>query len=109
MSEEEFNEYVINSVTFGEQFFSDAAQHLKKGRQAYVEGQIRSHSWEDREGKKRTAVDIVVDSVVPLGSRGDDGGGEPARSAAPSRAAKSSSDDFGEPASQEITDDDIPF
>ncbi len=85
------------------------AQHLKKGRQAYVEGQIRSHSWEDREGKKRTAVDIVVDSVVPLGSRGDDGGGEPARSAAPAPAAKSSSDDFGEPASQEITDDDIPF
>jgi len=84
------------------------SQHLKKGRQAYVEGQIRSHSWEDREGKKRTAVDIVVDSVVPLGSRGEEAAGEPVRAAAPARAA-GPSDDFGEPASQEITDDDIPF
>jgi single-strand DNA-binding protein len=84
------------------------AQHLKKGRQAYVEGQIRSHSWEDREGKKRTAVDIVVDSVVPLGSRGEESGAEPVRAAAPARAA-TAPDDFGEPASQEITDDDIPF
>ena len=84
------------------------AQHLKKGRQAYVEGQIRSHSWEDREGKKRTAVDIVVDSVVPLGSRGEESAGEPARTTAPVRAA-AAPDEFGEPASQEITDDDIPF
>ena len=84
------------------------SQHLKKGRQAYVEGQIRSHSWEDREGKKRTAVDIVVDTVVPLGSRTEETGGEPARSVSPARAA-GTPDDFGEPASQEITDDDIPF
>ena len=84
------------------------SQHLKKGRQAYVEGQIRSHSWEDREGKKRTAVDIVVDSVVPLGARGEEAGGEPSRVAAPPRAA-AAPDDSGEPASQEITDDDIPF
>ncbi len=84
-------------------------QHLKKGRQAYLEGQIRSRNWEDREGNKRTSVEIVADSVVPLGSRADSGSGEPVRSSAPSRAASSRPDDFDEPASQKITDDDIPF
>ena len=84
------------------------SQHLKKGRQAYVEGQIRSHSWEDREGKKRTAVDIVADSVVPLGSRAEETGGEPARPAAAVKATQPPKD-FEEGASQEITDDDIPF
>ena len=30
-SVEEFNEYVINSVTFGEHFFEAASRHLRKG------------------------------------------------------------------------------
>jgi single-strand DNA-binding protein len=85
-----------------------AAQYLKKGRQAYIEGRISSRKWEDREGKQRTTYEIVADEVVLVGGRGDDGG-EPVRSAAPSRTASSRPDDFDEPASQEITDDDIPF
>ena len=85
-----------------------AAQYLKKGRQSYIEGRISSRKWEDREGKQRTTVEIVADEVVLLGGRGEEGGEAPARSTAPARPAKSS-DDFGEPASQEITDDDIPF
>jgi len=85
-----------------------SAQYLKKGRQAYVEGRISSRKWEDREGKQRTSFEIVADEVVLLGSRGEEGAEAPARPAAATRSAKPS-DDFGEPASQEITDDDIPF
>ena len=94
------------------------AQHLKKGRQTYLEGQLRSRKWEDREGNKRTSVEIVADSVVPLGSRDDTGmpvaaaqagSGEPVRSSGPSRADNSRPDDFDQPASQQVTDDDIPF
>ena len=47
------------------------AQYLAKGRQAYVEGQIRTRSWEDREGKKRTTTEIIANEVVLLGSRGE--------------------------------------
>jgi single-strand DNA-binding protein len=89
-----------------------AAQYLKKGRQAYIEGRISSRKWEDREGKPRTTYEIVADEVVMVGGRGEEGGEPPARSmgsARPSRPASSAPDDFGEPASQEITDDDIPF
>jgi single-strand DNA-binding protein len=85
-----------------------AAQYLKKGRQAYVEGRISSRKWEDREGKQRTTVEIVADEVVMVGGRGEEGGEPMARPAATSRPAKQT-DDFGDPVSQEITDDDIPF
>ena len=91
-----------------------SAQYLKKGRQAYVEGRIHSNKWEDREGKPRTTVEIVADEVVLLGGRGEEAGEPPARStgtARPAAAVKATqpAQDFEEGASQEITDDDIPF
>ena len=85
-----------------------SAQYLKKGRQAYVEGRIRSQKWEDREGKQRTTVEIVANEIVLLGGRGEESAEAPARPPAAARPSRSP-DDFGEPASQEITDDDIPF
>lgn len=88
-----------------------AAQYLKKGRQAYIEGRISSRKWEDREGKQRTSYEIVADEVVMVGGRGDEAGEAPTRSTGTARPARATAptDDFGEPASQEITDDDIPF
>ena len=85
-----------------------SAQYLKKGRQAYVEGRIRSHKWEDREGKPRTTVEIYADEVVLLGGRGEEAGEAPARSTGTARPTQTT-DDFAQPGPQEITDDDIPF
>jgi single-strand DNA-binding protein len=39
------------------------SEFLTKGRRVAVEGRLRSSSWEDAEGKKRTAVEIVARSV----------------------------------------------
>jgi single-strand DNA-binding protein len=39
------------------------AEFLSKGRRVAVEGRLRTSSWEDTEGKKRTAVEIVARSV----------------------------------------------
>ncbi|MBI4464441.1 MAG: single-stranded DNA-binding protein [Acidobacteria bacterium] len=83
-------------------------QYLTKGRLVYVEGRIQNRTWEDKEGNKRYATDIVANDVIPLGGRGEEAGGEPVRTAAAKRPAPAA-DDFGEPGSQEITDDDIPF
>ncbi|MBI4460597.1 MAG: single-stranded DNA-binding protein [Acidobacteria bacterium] len=82
-------------------------QYLAKGRQAFVEGRLRSRNWEDREGKTRTSIEIVANEVVPLGPRGEGMAEAPARTAA-ARTAQSD-DSFAEAGSQEITDDDIPF
>ena len=80
-------------------------QYLGKGRQAFVEGRLRTRNWEDREGKQRTSVEIVANEVVPLGPRGEGMGEVPGKQDAP-RTAKPDKD-IGE--SQQITDDDIPF
>jgi single-strand DNA-binding protein len=38
-------------------------RYLAKGRRVGVEGRLRAHSWEDAEGKKRTAVEVVARRV----------------------------------------------
>jgi len=44
-------------------------QYLSKGRQVYVEGRLRTQSWDDKDGNKRYTTKIVSDRVVFL--RGD--------------------------------------
>ena len=82
-------------------------QYLAKGRQAYIEGRLRTRNWEDREGKTRTTTEIVADNVVMLGGRGESGVEAPIRSGATRTTAVD--DSSGGAGSPEITDDDIPF
>jgi single-strand DNA-binding protein len=49
----------------------NCAQYLSKGRAAFVEGRLDSRSWEDDEGNKRTAVDVVAENVQFLGGPRD--------------------------------------
>jgi len=41
-------------------------QFLTKGRRAYVEGRLRTRSWEGQDGQKRSKVEIVADRVLFL-------------------------------------------
>jgi single-strand DNA-binding protein len=43
------------------------AQYLSKGRRVGIEGYLRTHSWEDDEGKRRRDVEIVARKVDFLG------------------------------------------
>ena len=43
-------------------------QYLSRGRQVGIDGKLRSRSWEDSEGKRRTAVEVVADRVEFLGA-----------------------------------------
>ena len=56
-----------------------AAEYLKKGRQAYVEGRLTTRSWDDKEtGQKRYMTEVVVNDLVLLGGpRDGQGGGGP--------------------------------
>ena len=51
-----------------------AAQYLRKGSQIYVEGQIRTRKFTDKEGVEKFATDIRVDQMQMLGSRQGMGG-----------------------------------
>jgi single-strand DNA-binding protein len=50
-------------------------QYLTKGRQVYIEGRLQTRSYEDKDGNKRYATDVVAEELMLLGGRGGDGDG----------------------------------
>ncbi|HEY3381399.1 MAG TPA: single-stranded DNA-binding protein [Vicinamibacterales bacterium] len=45
-------------------------EYLRKGKQVYVEGRLRTRSWDDKEGNKRTTTEVIANRVVLLGGGG---------------------------------------
>ncbi|TET39871.1 MAG: single-stranded DNA-binding protein, partial [Dehalococcoidia bacterium] len=41
-------------------------QFLSKGRRAYVEGRLRTHTWEGQDGQRRFRNEIVANTVIFL-------------------------------------------
>lgn len=68
-----------------------AEKYLKKGSSVYVEGKLRTRSWDDKEGNKRYTTEIVADNMTMLGGRGSDGADS--ENSNPSSAGSSSFDD----------------
>src|ERR1700676_726447 len=48
----------------------NVAPYLLKGTQVYVEGRLQTRSYDDKDGKKVWATDVVADEVILLGGRG---------------------------------------
>jgi single-strand DNA-binding protein len=46
-------------------------EYLVKGKQVYIEGKLRTRSWEDRDGNKRYTTEILAQTMQMLGSAGD--------------------------------------
>ena len=38
-------------------------EYLSKGRMVYIEGSIRTRSWEDKEGRKRWTTEILARNI----------------------------------------------
>jgi single-strand DNA-binding protein len=89
------------------------AQYLTKGRPALVSGRLQSSSWE-KDGQKRTKVEVVANDVTFLGGRD---GGSPAPSSdsgpaiPPAGGKKPTKDDvvIEDIGDEPINLDDIPF
>ncbi|OWY22147.1 single-stranded DNA-binding protein [Sphingobacteriales bacterium UPWRP_1] len=47
-----------------------AEKYLQKGKMVFVEGKIKTRSWEDKEGNKRYITEIEANSFQMLGSKG---------------------------------------
>jgi single-strand DNA-binding protein len=43
-------------------------QYLKKGRKVYLEGQLQTRSYKDKDGIEKTVTEVVLDEMVMLGS-----------------------------------------
>jgi single-strand DNA-binding protein len=61
-----------------------AEKYVKKGSQLYVEGRLRTRSWDDKEGNKRYTTEINVDNMQMLGRKSDDSSGGEAPASKPS-------------------------
>jgi len=44
-----------------------SAEFLTKGRPVFVEGRLRSRSWEGQDGQKRNTIEVIAQSVQFLG------------------------------------------
>ena len=78
------------------------ARYTKKGKKVAVTGSIQMRNYEDNQGVKRTAVDVIAQDVEFLSPRDSEDGfdDEPAMKSAPKR----------KPVLQAMDDDsDIPF
>lgn len=47
-------------------------KYLKKGQKVYIEGKLKTRSWEDKDGNKRYTTEIVADNMTMLSPK--DGG-----------------------------------
>lgn len=46
-----------------------AEKFLRKGSLVYIEGKIRTRSWDDKDGNKRYVTEIIADTMTMLGSK----------------------------------------
>ncbi|HEV7938188.1 MAG TPA: single-stranded DNA-binding protein [Solirubrobacteraceae bacterium] len=90
----------------------NAARYLAKGRPVAIDGRLEWHEWDAQDGTKRSAVDIIADSVQFLGSREDPSGagGYAGGGASQGSDVPVDNGDFQPaPVSGAPGDDDIPF
>ena len=92
-----------------------AGEYLKKGSQVYVEGQLRTRKWQDKEGQDRYSTEIRADVMQMLGRK--EGSGEAREPSAPrseprgdAKPRSESKPDAKKPAGKfDDMEDDIPF
>ena len=52
-----------------------AGEYLKKGRQVYIEGSLRTEKYTDKAGIEKYSTDIIANEMQMLGGVGEGGGG----------------------------------
>jgi single-strand DNA-binding protein len=83
-----------------------AEQYLKKGMQLFVEGKIKSDTWQDDQGQNRKRTKIRVLSFTMLGGK-PEGSGAPTNP--PSYASNTTSNQPSAVSEPPMEDDDLPF
>lgn len=82
-----------------------AEQYLKKGRQVYVEGKLRTETWTDKEGIQRstTRVRVIKLELISGGSSDDD------RQAKPEKETSNQNKHEEQSFKESDDDDGLPF
>ncbi len=79
-------------------------QYLRKGKLIYIEGSIRTDSWDDKEtGQKKYRTEIIANQMQMLDRKGDENGGGGSYAGAAKKSNSSGA------ATQVEEDDEVPF
>lgn len=82
-----------------------AEKYLRKGSQVYIEGKLRSRSWEDKEGNTRYITEVVGDNMTMLG--GGNRNSDPMENTGTTAPAQTNNNP--NPDLSEEDEDDLPF
>jgi len=106
----------IRCSLFGKRAEGGLPKYLVKGTQVAVSGELKVREYDDKDGNKRTSVDVSVDKLDLIGGRGEAQGGGGYQQGnnqqqSGGAAAQKSSDPFADsPNFGDVpVDDDIPF
>lgn len=100
---------------FNEKLGEIAERYLKKGSLCYVEGKLETRKWTDKENIERYSTEVVLrqfnGTLVLLGGRGDDRGGDDQDQSSTHGATKTHAGAAAHRAADlnKFVDDDIPF
>lgn len=89
-----------------------ADKYLQKGSQVYIEGKIRTRSWDDDQGNKRYTTEIVGDQMQLLGRPQGEGNPQRERQEAASQPASAPQQSAPSGGSADLggeDDNDLPF
>jgi single-strand DNA-binding protein len=92
----------------------NVSNYLLKGKQVYIEGRLRTRSYDDKDQQKRYVTEVVCDELILLSNRGE-GAQEYSQERAPAPRQASRPQAAPAPAAppeefnQAISDDDVPF
>lgn len=92
-------------VVFFNRLAEIAGEYLKKGRQVYIEGSLRTNKWQDQSGQDRYTTEIIASEMQMLGGRD---GAPSADKAGTGFRDRKDEQKVAEPG-PEFEDDDIPF
>jgi single-strand DNA-binding protein len=96
----------FNCVAWGRQA-EIINQYCRKGKQVAIEGRLRQNSWQDKDGKKQSTVEVVIDQLQMLG--GQQGGAAPSGGGEPDYPEPQGGPAGSVEGYQDFMDDDIPF
>ena len=99
-------------VIFSEGLCKVAESYLKKGSKVYLEGQLQTRKWQDKEGQDRWSTEVVLQgfnsTLTMLDGRGDSGGSYDQQASGSFGQSGPQAGAMSGPASGDI-DDEIPF
>ena len=86
-----------------------AEKYLKKGAKIYIEGKLRTRSWQDQEGNTRYTTEILGDNMTMLGKSVESNSLPPIPSQSDAVIKKKEEPLGGEFSKPESENDDLPF